>query len=191
MTIFLISFFVILFFPIPLKFIICYSEENYYVKLFNINIIKKKTSDKKNEQVKNSTNNTSNKDTPPKKHSKKIQSDFLKPKTIIKGINNSRFKPFLWLKGNFDYSINDAALTAISYGLLSAIFPLLIRGFNIFFKIKKFSLPIKPLFKDKLIVKIEIKCIICFSIVQIIYIIFSIVKEMIKEMEANPLLGNL
>ena len=191
MTIFFIAFFVILFFPIPLKFIICYSDENYYVKLFNINIIKKKSSANKKEEAQNSDNNIPNKDTPPKKHSKKISSTVLKPKVILRGLNNNRFKPFLWLKGSFDYSINDAALTAISYGLLSAVFPLLIRIFNMIFNIKKFSLPIKPLFKDKLIVKIEIKCIICFSVVQIIYMVFSIVKEMIKEMEANPVMGNL
>ena len=191
MIIFIIIFFIIIFFPIPLKFIICYSQENYYIKLFNINLINKKP--KINDiKEKDSIDNTSpNKTNNKKKNSKNLFSNLITPKVIFNSLKNNNFKPFLWITGTLDYSINDAALTAVSYGLISSILPFFLRCFNLLFNIRKFSLPIKPLFKDKFIVKSEIKCIICFSIAHIIHMIFLIIKEIIREKEANPLMGNL
>ena len=191
MIIFIIIFFIIIFFPIPLKFIICYSQENYYIKLFNINLINKKP--KINDiKEKDSIDNTSpNKTNNKKKNSKNLFSNLITPKVIFNSLKNNNFKPFLWITGTLDYSINDAALTAVSYGLISSILPFFLRCFNLLFNIRKFSLPIKPLFKDKFIVKSEIKCIICFSIAHIIHMIFLIIKEIIREKEADPLMGNL
>ena len=193
MFIFIIIFLIIIFFPIPLKFIICYSQENYYIKLFNIYLIKKKpkVNDIKEQNPENNTTPNEVNNKKKKKSSKKLLSNLITPKVIFNSLKNNKFKPFLWLSGTFDYSINDAALTAISYGLISSILPFFLRCCNLLFNIRKFSLPIKPLFKDKFIAKSEIKCIICFSLAHIIHIIFLIIKEIIREKEADPLMGNL
>lgn len=175
MKLFLLLFILLMFIPIPIKFDISYSNKNYYIKIYNINI-----SNKLN--FKKSNNNKKEKPSKKNSFSKKIT-----PQILLKAFNNNKFKPFLYLKGDFSYSFNDSAITAITYGLLSSLFPLLYKAINILFKICKFSLPIKPLFKNELLVNFKIKSIIFFSLAQIIYIFFLILKQIIYEEEADPL----
>lgn len=181
MKILLIIIMLILFLPIPIKISICYTKENYYLKIYNINLLKNKQKNKKKKK-------TSKRNTKLKKENKKKSTFFktFKPTLIIKTLDKNKFKPYLWLKGEFSYSFNDAAKTAISYGSLSSISLIILRLIQILFKTKKVSIPIKPLFKDEFLVNIRITSIICFSIVQIIYIFFLILKEVIQQKEAKP-----
>lgn len=188
MKLFLLILFLILFVPIPIKISIYYSKENYYIKILNISLLKKNINNEQKEDFKKSSPKNKSKNF--KKKNKSFLST-ISPRIILKALDKNKFKPILWLNGAFSYSLEDSAHTAISYGLLSSLLPLLLRIIHIFFKASKFKFPIKPLFKNKLLAKIEIKSIIFFSLVQIIYMIFLILKEIIAEKEAKPLKGEI
>ena len=170
-TIFLILFILLLLilFPIPLKTIIYYSKENYYIKLFNFNIKAKESS----ESIPPNTNQE-------KKHTKKTLFKDLPLITIIKKLNNNKFKPILLINGHLHYSLKDSAYTAISFGFLNSILVLINRLINIPFKSKNFNINIIPDFKDKLFYEVNIKCILIFNIGQIIYILLEIIKIIIN-----------
>jgi hypothetical protein len=178
MKLFLFIIFLILFVPLPIKITLFFSKENYYIKLYNFSLLKKKDENKvdsnnvNTEQKNNSTKNK-NEHKKPKFLSNLSASGILK---IIKEFKKSRFKPGLKLKGYLNYSIGDAAKTAISYGLLSTYLPLLSWVFSIIFKIKKFTLPINPIFKDEFIAEIKITSIITLSLAQIIYMVILFIK---------------
>ncbi|MGG7176096.1 DUF2953 domain-containing protein [Clostridium paraputrificum] len=191
MKLFLFILFLLLFIPIPLKISIYYSKENYYIKLFNLKLLKKGTHNENEDYLDKSSNLKKQKNSIKKKKFDKSFFKTITPKIILKALDKNKFKPLLFLKGSFSYSLNDAAYTAILYGLLSSLFPLLLRVIRILFKTSKFKLPIKPLFKNELLVKFEMKSIIFFSLVQIIYMIFLILKETIIEKEAKPLKGEI
>ncbi|MBD7909990.1 DUF2953 domain-containing protein [Clostridium cibarium] len=187
MKLFLFIIFLILFVPIPIKIHILFSKENYYIKIYNLSLIKKeKKAKKSSNKVKpeQKDNNAENK-------TKNAKNTFLnglsidKVLTIIKEFKKSTFKPSLKIHGYFNYSIGDAAKTAILYGILSTYSPLLSWFFSIIFKIKKFGFNINPIFKDEIIAEIKLTSIITLSIAQIIYmgILFIKVILFIKEDE--------
>lgn len=161
-------------FPIPLKTIIYYSKENYYIKLFNFYILRKNfnTEPAPNEDAK-----------PPKekksKKAKKKNKIPLKDIPIIetiKEISHNKFKPILLINGHIYYSLKDSAYTAISYGIFNTLIVFIYKLINIPFNSKRFKFNIIPEFKEKLFYEIKIKCILIFNIAQIIYILFIIFK---------------
>ncbi|MCE5220997.1 MAG: DUF2953 domain-containing protein [Clostridium sp.] len=175
----------IFFIPIPIKFNIYYSTINYYLKLYGLTIISKKKSSHK---IKDHKIDFSIK----KEH--KFFSSFYKNidlksidfKSLISTLFNLKFKPLLKVKSSLDYSLNDAARTAIFYGILYQT-PLLIYFFmNIPFKTYKFSFKINPIFEDKFLLKIETSSIIFISFANIIYIIIILLKFIKKAKEATP-----
>jgi len=172
MKFFLIIIFFILLVPFPLKISISYSKENYYIKLYKFNIISKDKSLKSKGTVK-------------KEKKKKAKSSILKNKklirTLISSISKNRFKPILNIKGTIHYSLNDHSVTAISYGIISAIIPFIYKALGVPFRIKKFSLPISPIFKEIFHLKLHIEGIIYISFGQIIYISFLILQTIISE----------
>lgn len=167
----------IIFMPIPIKCNIHYSEDNYYIKLYgfiNISpqkyIFKKKSySDKKNKDSSN--------------FYKKLNLQIL-----MKNLYNlkSFLKPILRINASLNYSLNDAAKTAIFYGLFNAIPPLIYILLTIPFNIKKFILNINPVFEDKFLLKFEISSIIFLSFANIIIMIFSLFKIHNKTREVTP-----
>ena len=185
MKIFFIILLLIIFLPLPLKSIIYYSNENYYIKLFNFKIVSKKNTTKNNpiNAVNNDAKepkkkkNKKNK----KKHKKSLSLKKLPITKIIYTIDHNRFKPILISKGYINYSLPDAATTAITYGTLSAIMPFIYRLFSIIFKNKKFNINITPNFKDKFFIEVKINSIIFISLGQIIYICYLIIKLLLRE----------
>lgn len=177
-TIFLILFILLLviLFPIPLKTIIYYSKENYYIKLFNFYILRKKFNIKTKESSESIAPNKNSE----KKHNKKTLFKNLPLIKIIKKLNNNRFKPILLINGYLHYSLEDSAYTAISFGFLNSILVLINKLINIPFKSKNFNINIIPDFKDKLFYEIKVKCILIFNIGQIIYILLEIIKIIIN-----------
>jgi len=179
----------ILFIPIPMKFNIYYSTIDYYVKLSGLTIISKKKSKYK------------------EKHSHKIESSIKKEhkffssfynniglksidfKSLISILYNLKFKPLLKIKFSLDYSLNDAAKTAIFYGVLYEMPPLIYFLINIPFKTYKFNFKINPIFEDKFLLKIETSSIIFISFANIIYIIIILFK-FIKSKGGAPLAGD-
>jgi len=171
----------IFFIPIPIKFNIYCSTIDYYVKLYGLTIISKKRSKYKGKH--------SPKIKPSIKKEHKLFSSFynnigLKPmdfKSLISTLYNLKFKPLLKIKSSLDYSLNDAARTAIFYGVLYQTPPLIYSLINIPFKTFKFNFKINPIFEDKFLLKIETSSIIFISFANIIYIIIILFKFIKKQ----------
>lgn len=178
MKYFIVILLIIFFIPFPIKITFFISNKNLVFKVYNFDILKiikkKKTHKPKNTKEKAAIKKEDiihNKKQ--KKFSNLSLNNILK---VISLIKNNKLKPSLKIKGSFEYSLNDSAKTAISYGIISSYLPMLIGFFKIFFKVKKFQMPIKPLFKEKFFLKLEINSIITFSLVQIIYMIILVFK---------------
>lgn len=162
--------FFILFLPIPLKFTIYYSLEDYYLRIYKFTIISKK---KKNISTFSNKFKTFNK-------KNKLKLSFSKYKKFLSSAFYSKFKPSLKINLKLSYSLNDAYNTAIIYGVLCSISPFLNTFINTIFKIKKYHLNLNPIFKDEFLVKIEISSIIYISFAQTIYMATIFIKN-IKE----------
>lgn len=182
MKIFLIIILLILLLPIPIKVSICYSKENYYIKLYKFTILKNHT---ENWVENNKKKINQKKVTKKKKNSNFFFTRSFDPKKILKALDRNKFKPTLRLEGSLSYSLNDAAKTAISYGAISATMPLILRIITVLFKSKKFKFPITPQFKDDFIVNFDIKSIIFLSLAQIIYMLFLIAKGSVPKKEVK------
>jgi len=183
MKFFLFIFLVTIFIPLPIKLSIYVSTKNYYVKIYRFYILKK-------DKLNNEKTKSSEIKKPYKRNLKRKPSLFkgFSPKKIIKLINllnKNKFKPVLRMKGYFAYSLGDAAKTAIFYGILSTYFPLLLFALNIVFKTKNLSLPIRPIYEDKIIAETEITSIITLSLVQIISMSVLLIKaiHILKEVK--------
>ena len=172
----LLGILVILFIPIPIKFNIYYSKLDYYVKLYGLSIISKNKSEYK------------------KKHFLKIKPSIKKEheffskfyshinfKSLIANLYNLKFKPLLNFKLYLDYSLNDAAKTAIFYGILYEIPFLIYLLTNVPFRTYKFNFKINPIFEDKFLLKIETSSIIFISFANIIYIIIILFRSIKKQ----------
>lgn len=182
MKIFLIIIFLLFFLPIPIMFSMYYNKEDYYIKLYKFVLISKQKENKvaNNEKEKNVTAQIDKKEKSKKrknKDNKKFFKKHINPTSLIMTLNNNKFKPRLRLNGSLYYSLNDAAHTAILYGVISAICPVILKFIKIFFKTKNFKFPIIPQFTDKFLVRIEIKSIIFLSLGQIIYMLFLLFKK--------------
>ncbi|MDS0527854.1 DUF2953 domain-containing protein [Clostridium sp. SHJSY1] len=173
----------IIFVPLPIKITLFFSKDNYYINVYKFSLIqKKKKGETDSTNISNNQKNTKSK----KKKSSLFQNLSVDGIILyIKEFKSNKFKPRLKIDGYFNYSFADAAKTAISYGLLSTSLPLLSFIFSIIFKIKKFILPINPIFKDEIITEIKITSIITLSLAQIIYMVILFIKVTlyIKEKE--------
>lgn len=173
--IFIIS--LILFVPIPIKIIIYYSSDDYYIKIYKLTIISKKRPPKRDKPIVK------------KEHSffTNVIKKF-KYNTILSDIYtiNLKYKPLLKFNFSLDFSLNDAAKTSITYGLLG-LFPSLVYFLLKFlFHIKNFNLKINPIFEDKFLLKIESSSIIFLSFANIIYIIIIFLRTLSKRRRWTP-----
>lgn len=188
----------ILFMPISLKFNIYFSKDKYYIKLYNINLlsnddgiiksfINKNNIKDKFEDYKKNNSKSENKNISENKE--EIDKKILFEK-IYKTLKKNKFKPAFKFDSNIVYSLGDASITAISFGLFYNINPILINLFSVLFKVKLFKNDFKPIFKDEILFELTISSIITFNLVQIIYIFFIIYKSTQKNRRWIPILGS-
>jgi len=173
------TFFVILlifFIPIPIKFNIYYSLVNYYVKLYGLTIISKKKSINRKKHYHKAEPSLKKEHKLFSSFYNKIDLKYIDYKSLISTFYNLKFKPLLKIKFSLDYSLNDAAKTAIFYGILYQTPPLIYLLINIPVQIYKFNFKINPIFEDKFLLKIETSSIIFVSFANIIYIIIILFK---------------
>lgn len=166
----------LIFIPIPFKFNIYFSGVNYYIKLYGITIMSQKKVEKKKNlspktepKLKKKTINFS-------KLYEKIDFKSLEYKSLISKLYHSKFKPILKISLFMDYSLNDAARTAIFYGLLCQTPPIIYLILSVLFKLNKFNFKINPIFQDKFFLKFETSSIFFLSFANIIYIIIILFK---------------
>lgn len=168
--IFIVLILFILFFKIPIKFKVSITRNKKIIKVFNKNLFKKPTSKKKT------------------KRNKKIF-EFFKSKVFLNqflgSINKIKRKPKVKLEGFINYSLGDAALTAISYGLFSTFAAFLFKISKIFFDYKKSNLIINPLLQKKMDFALKFECIIYISLVQIIHITILFILSYLKSKEVS------
>lgn len=147
---------IILFFPFPILFEASYDKEFkiYLYKKFKIAL---KNSPEKEIRTRKKSNKA------------KIKLNF---KSILDSLQTNRFKPLLNLSINMQYSLADAALTAISYGAIYGVLQGIYLELITIFNIKKKNYDISPLFNDETSISFSIKGIIYLSIANIIYIAF-------------------
>ncbi|ERI91352.1 hypothetical protein HMPREF1982_03311 [Clostridiales bacterium oral taxon 876 str. F0540] len=158
---------ILLLLPIPIKIRLSYLNKclKLYIYRFQINPLKKK--DKAEHKKK------------PKRTEIKRKLNFSDILFIIKNINRNKLKPVLKLQILLNYGLADAAVTGISYGVISYLISLVPNFFSIPFKIKKYKSTINPDFNNfKLETKIE--SIIYISLVKIIYMSFIVIKSFIS-----------
>lgn len=149
----------ILFFPVPLKIYIVYKDKKLYINFFKINLLNKKNFNLKS-----------------KRSNKNLLYTIKKSTKLIKYISNIKSKPKIDIKINFNYGFEDAATTAIFYGIFNSSIILIIKVFSALFKIRKYKATIIPNF-NKQCLKIEITSIIHISFAKIIYVIILLIVE--------------
>ncbi len=141
----------ILLFPIPIKITLIYANEIFTLKIYNKVIIPSKT---KKTRAKN----------------KNKRSDYVKTHNEEK-ISKLKFKE--------DYSIEDAAINAITYGFLYQITAFISTILNLFFKVKNFTPTINIKYNENFF-KFESTSIIFINIAKIIYMVIVIFYHLIK-----------
>lgn len=161
---------IILFIPIPLKFTFSYKEQIFNFKIYNKTVFSNRPSFKK-----------ANK----KKKSKKEKTTTSKParlsySLLIEHLQRNIFKPWIKFNYNMEYCFNDSAFTAISYGLLYNMDPIVYLLLQNFFSVKAYTVNIVPNFKNIFEVEVDTKAIIFFNIFQVLTIFYYTKKSYIK-----------
>lgn len=178
---------IILFLPIPLIFKIqadklCLNIKVYGFTIFNTSEIKKNNIDK--------LNNKMNILKPKQKKSfiykKLIAKKRFRLIKLAKLISDNKYKPVLSLKYKLNYSFEDAATTAITYGLLYNAHTMFLVFFQKLFYVKKCNSSITPKFIGNNSFKFNLTSIIYLNIVQIIYILYLLYKSFENIEEVPP-----
>lgn len=156
--------FLIIFVPIPIYLKVSCTLNDYYIKIYGITLLKKKTSYSKMDGLNKSNIKEKN------KAGNHFKSNYIKYKSILSDINNSKFKPKMIFYFNFDYSLAEASKTAILFGILYEFPSIIYSLLSMPFKIYKFKVNINPIFEDKFLVKAESSSIIFISIANTIHI---------------------
>ncbi|MEG1256369.1 DUF2953 domain-containing protein [Clostridium sp.] len=155
----------ILLFPIPIKITLIYSKEIFTLKIYNKTIIpsKRKKARKKRKEK-------------PKKYTETFGREEISKfklrdiKDIFEFIINSKLKASIRTKINVEYSIEDAAVNAVVYGLLHQFTGYIAVILNLFFKVNDFDSSINTRYNENFF-KFKSSSIIFINIATIIYII--------------------
>ncbi|KYH35716.1 hypothetical protein CLTEP_01090 [Clostridium tepidiprofundi DSM 19306] len=94
---------------------------------------------------------------------------------ILNRLQNNKFKPKLILKIYGDFGLNDAALTALTYGYLGCLNPILYNLLNYILNVKSIEIKLKPKFSER-IFNVTIKCIIIINLANIIYVTLLLLR---------------
>ncbi|WP_446899092.1 DUF2953 domain-containing protein [Clostridium sp. LBM24168] len=162
-----------LFLPVPLKIRVSYDNKKIYINFFNIDILNKFTSNQKKFKLESN------------RSKKNLSYTIKKIKSIIRYLLNSKSKFRINIKINIYYGLDDAADTAILYGVLHSLTPILFIFISKLFKIGKKNINITPYF-NKNYFKIEITSIIYISFAKIIYIIIFLSVENLASKKSTP-----
>ncbi|WP_422388190.1 DUF2953 domain-containing protein [Clostridium baratii] len=167
-----------------------YSNNNYYIKVYNFNIISSKKSKKINKYVNRKLNKLIYRTSIDNGN---IDFNFYKlfSKKFIFNLKRNRYKPKIKFNGELSYSLFDSFNTAIFYGILSTLFSFIYCGLNIPFKVKKSKLNIKPVFKDTFSINFYCKSIIFLSLGKVIYMLVIFLKTYLQVKEVTLFKGRL
>lgn len=169
----------ILLFPIPLKINLIYDKGIFTLKLFNKTIIPSKTPNKtssKKEKKKKTI------ETPSGEKIKKFKIKDIKH--IIDFLSHTKLKFFIWTNTDIEYSLDDAAISALSYGLLHQLSALIHGILKVFFRVKKYNYNINMKYNENFF-KVENSSIILLNLATIIYMVIKISYDYIERREPS------
>lgn len=169
-----IVFALIILFPIPLKITLIYDKGIFTLKLFNKTLIPLKGKNNKlpEDYIKSASAE--------KKANFKLQNIT----DIIKFLKDTKVKFSLRTKIHIEYSIEDAAASAIAYGMIYQVMASVYNLLKCFFKVRRFRPSIKMKYNENFF-KITITSIVIVNIVKIIYIIGFIYYTYIRKSESS------
>lgn len=144
--------------PLPINITLKYDRKLFLFKIYNLKIdFSKRKAKKEIDKAARKTNKFTMK----------------KTQKIFNLLRENKFKPSINFNLDFQYGLDDAAQTAILYGLLWNAFPVIQYLVSAIFKIKKLNVNIIPRYNEEL-VKLDLHCIIFASIAKTIYIAIMI-----------------
>lgn len=156
-----------LFIPIPIRIAVNYDGQNFNFYLYNINITNKISFVKK--KVRDDVEKKKN-------EFPKVRNTLRITFSIIK---NLKYKPTLNIKINAIYGLDNAAHTALFYGLIVSFYPIILQLMNLLFSVKKSDVKVTPEF-NKFILNFQIGGIIFINLAKITYMVFIIIKNIHK-----------
>lgn len=170
MTIFAIIIFfilVILFIPLKIRITLSFDKcSGMEIYIYNYNI--------KNSNIYKNLTSKEKKAKKAKEPKKNINLNTLW--LLLKKLDNNSYKPKLYLNSNIDFQVEDAAYTAVIYGISNALIPFIERFINVFFSISSFKIHVNPLFNNENSVSFNIKSIIKVNLAKLIYMAIIIYK---------------
>ena len=166
---------IIIFFPIPINCKLHYYNNNLHSYIYGKEISFRKR------VTKNIKHDVRSKD-----YIGIIKKYYFKAKDIKFKLENSRLKPKLNFIFYMEYGTEDAAKTAIYFGILNSCSPFLYSFINKFFRIKKYSFCVAPNFKASKI-DLILKSIVKISIVNTIYIAILILLIFLEDKRLKKL----
>ncbi|SHI92033.1 Protein of unknown function [Clostridium cavendishii DSM 21758] len=155
--------------PFPLKLNITLENKELKIYFFKILLFSKERTKRKIAKKKKKTSKT-------KSYSSKITIDKLR--SLYKTLTRNLFKSKLEIYFCMEYSLNDAAYTALSIAPAYDLAMLLINILDMPFKVKIKALTITPIFKDKFLLKLHFTSIIWTNLAKIIYVSILIFKKL-------------
>lgn len=159
----------LIFIPIPIKIKLTYIDFKLSVFLYGFKInLNKKTKNNKKKAYKS-------------KPKKKFDYNLDNIRTIIHDVDCSKYKPKLNISIRLKLGFFDASITALIYGMLHSLSPLIYRILNMIFKITSYKFDVNPEFKND-IINIELRSIIFISLAKIIYVSI-LIKNSIKRIK--------
>lgn len=174
-----VIFALILLFPIPLKITLIYDKGIFTLKIFKKTIIPSKGK-KSNKQKKDDP-----KDYIEIPSSEEISKFKLQDgKDIVKFLVDTKVKFSLRTKINIEYSIEDAALNAIAYGLLHQVTTSIYSLLKCFLKVKSFKPNIEMNYNENYF-KFSSTSIVIVNIAKIIYIIGFIYYQYLRKRDPS------
>lgn len=159
-----------LFIPIPLKIKFTYESFNLNLYIYNLKINLKKLITKINK-----VKNTKARKTKPAIKEKTISLSFQDVTYLIHEVNSLKYKPNLKFKLNLDYGLDDAAYTAITFGYLHSLFPILYYFISVIFNVKRYKIDINPKYNE-ILLEISVESIFSINIAKLIYISIKMFK---------------
>lgn len=163
---------IIMFIPIPFSIRLRYVDEpEVYIYSFKLNIkrIQKKIKKRKSKKTKCDKNDDD----------KDLISRLIHYKEMISSIDRIKYKPNLRLRLKSHYGLDDAAVTGISYGVISVFLANMYELLKVFFSIKQYDISVEPEY-NKLTFDCDLKCIIFISLAKIIYMGIFFLKTIKK-----------
>lgn len=173
---------ILLFIPIPLKLNVEYEKNLYCIKFYNLTLL---SNDNNTFKKVNMNQNLSSKNNNKKKKNSKDKKKKISFKKLLNNLSKNYYKPTVKLISKLEYSLNDAAYTAIFYGILNNLNPVIYHLLSIIFKVKEYKVDILPKFNDKILLNTKISCILTINIAKSIYMLFLIKKSFITLKEVS------